>query len=124
MTAPKTIHIIPNGSGDWVVRIGAGRAGKVFSTQAEAVRAAQAAVRDAGGQLHVHGAEGPPKTSFTLGRAAMAKLNAIEGVSLTPAGKSAFKAFDREDLTPPQRRAALRKDVAKLAAQVRDLIAG
>lgn len=44
----------------------------------------------------------------------MGKLNAVEGVSLTPAGKTAFKAFDREGLTPAQRRAALLKDVAKL----------
>lgn len=115
MAAPKTIHIIPDGSGVWVVRAASGRVGKTFATEAEAVSAAQAAVRDAGGQLQVHGAEGPPKRSFTLGRAAMAKLNAVEGVSLTPSGESAFKAFDREGLTPPQRRAALRQKIAKLA---------
>ena len=44
----------------------------------------------------------------------MGKLNAVEGVSPTSAGKTAFRTFDREGLTPAHRRAALLKDVAKL----------
>lgn len=115
MAGPKTIHIEPNGSGGWAMRSGAGRAAGVFSTQAEAIAAAQAKVRDAGGQLLVHTASGQVKKSFTLGRTAMSKLNAVEGVSLSPAGKAAFKTFDRDGLTPAQRRTALRQDVAKLA---------
>jgi len=120
MAAPKTIHITQNGSGLWLVRgAGGGRAGKVFSTQAEAERAAQAVVRDTGGHLHVRGADGQARKSFTLGRAAIAKLNAVEGVSLTPAGRSAFKSFDRADLTPDERRVALRKAPEKLAGTVK-----
>ena len=114
MAGPKTIHIKPNSSGGWAVRNGTGRATGVYSTQAEAVKAAQAIVRDVGGQLLVHTPSGQLKKSFTLGRTAMGKLNAVEGVSLSPAGKTAFKTFDRDDLTPAQRRTALRKDVTKL----------
>lgn len=117
MARPKTIHIIPNSTGDWVVRAPSSRASRVFSTQAEALKAAQASVRDVGGQLHVHEVSGQLKTSFTLGRAAMDKLNAIEGVSLTPVGKAAFKTFDREDLTPTQRRAALRAKIAEMTGR-------
>lgn len=115
MAGPKTIHIKPNGAGGWAVHAASGRASKVFATEAEAVKAAQAAVREAGGQLLVHTPSGQLKKSFTLGRSAMGKLNAIEGVALTAAGKTAFKTFDRDGLTPVQRRAALRKDVANLS---------
>jgi hypothetical protein len=69
------------------VRTPSGRTGKAFFTEAEAVCAAQAAIREAGGQLHVHDAAGRPKTSFTLGRAAMAKLNAVDEFSPSPAGQ-------------------------------------
>jgi hypothetical protein len=116
MAAPKTIHITQNYAGLWLVRVtGGAHVGTAYSTQAEAVRAAQAVIRETGGQLHVSGADGQARKSFTLGRAAIAKLNAVEGVALTPAGRSAFRTFDREDLTPAQRRATLRKDLSKLA---------
>jgi hypothetical protein len=114
--ASKTIHVRPTKDGAWTVAARTGRAGKVFSTQAEAIKAAQSSVREAGGELFVHATQGPAKKSFTLGRTAMAKLNAVEGVALTPAAKAAFKAFDRQDLSPARRREALRNDLPKLAA--------
>ena len=114
--SPKTIHVTPGKDGAWTVRSAAARAGRVFATQAEAVLAAQARVREVGGELYVHTGQGQPKKSFTLGRAAMAKLNAVEGVALTPAARSAFKDFDRQDLSPAKRRATLRTDLVTLAA--------
>lgn len=115
MAVPKTVHVTLNGSGDWLVRGSGGAEDMVFTTQAEAVRAAQAAVREAGGQLHVHTADGPMRKTFTLGRSAMAKLNAIEGVGLTRAGEAKFQDFDRQDLSPSQRRAALRESIGELS---------
>jgi hypothetical protein len=46
----------------------------------------------------------------------MEKLNAVEGVVLTPAVKKVFKDFDREGVTPVQRRAQLRRKIGKLAS--------
>lgn len=115
MAAPKTIHISPNGSGSWVVRTGEARSGKVFATQAEAVRAAADSARAVGGQIRLQTATGEVKKAFTLGRTTMERLNVVEGVSLTPAGRSTFKGFDRDGLSADQRRIALRKDVTKLA---------
>ena len=97
------------------MRTGERQAGKVYSTQAEALRAAEETARAAGGQIQLRGSNGEVRTRFTLGRTTMEKLNAVEGVGLTPAGRSAFKSFDRNGLSPSARRTALRKDVTKLA---------
>jgi hypothetical protein len=113
-SSPRTVHVVPHGSG-WAIRAASGRASKTFASQADAVKAAQATVREGGGQLMVQAPNGRVRKSFTLGRAAMEKLNAVEGVKLTPATKKAFKDFDRDGLSPTQRRAQLRKSVGKVA---------
>ena len=118
MAVPKTIHVTLNGAGGWMVRSSNGPASMVFATQAEAIHAAQAAIREAGGLLQVHAVNGQLKKTFTLGRSAMAKLNAIEGVGLTRTGEAKFKDFDRQDLSPSQRRAALRDSIGELSEKV------
>lgn len=45
--------------------------------------------------------------SFTLGSAAMEKINAVEGIVLSSRVKEAFARFDRHDLSPEERRAEL-----------------
>lgn len=112
--SPRTVHVVPHGSG-WAIRAASGRASKTFASQAEAVKAAQASVREGGGQLVVQAPNGRIRKSFTLGRAAMEKLNAVEGLKLAPATKKAFRDFDRNGLSPTQRRAQLRKDVGKIS---------
>lgn len=82
------------------------------------MKAAQRAIREAGGVVTVTNAKGGVGKSFTLGRSAMTKLNAVEGVILGQATRKAFSALDKADATPAQRRAALRKDLAKLAAGI------
>lgn len=114
-SSPRTVHVIPHGDG-WAIRAASGRAPKTFTSQADAVKAAQAEVREGGGQLMVQAPNGRVRKSFTLGRAAMEKLNAVEGVKLAPATKKAFKDFDRDGLSPTQRRAQLRKNASKLAS--------
>ena len=51
---------------------------------------------------------------FVLGRARFTKISAVEGLVLSDASKRMFAEFDRQNLTPEQRRAAiLRKHTAK-----------
>lgn len=100
-------------AGGWTVSTGG--TGKVYPTKVAAMKAARTIVREQGGVLTVRHANGGVGKSFTLGRAAMTKLNAVEGVVLGRAGRQVFTTFDRADATPAQRRAALRKDLPKLA---------
>lgn len=113
-SAPQSLNVVPT-TGGWMVRSGQANATAVHSTQAEAVRAAQGMVRSSGGQLAVHGADGRIKKTFTLGRKAMEKINAVEGVVLSPAARNAFAKFDKDDLSPQQRRDGLRGALVKKA---------
>ena len=47
------------------------------------------------------------RNGYTVGRAAMEKINAVEGIVLSSRVKEAFARFDREDLSPQERRAEL-----------------
>ena len=44
---------------------------------------------------------------FSLGRAAFAKISAVEGVALTREMERDFRAFDAEDLSAEERRRAI-----------------
>ncbi|MNR94680.1 hypothetical protein D3C72_257680 [compost metagenome] len=90
-------------------------AGQIFPTKAAAVKAAQTTVREAGGLVTIKNAKGGVGKSFTLGRSAMTKLNAVEGVILGQATQKAFSELDRIDALPAQRRAFLRNEFAKLS---------
>lgn len=78
-------------------------------------------VRENGGVLQIANSDGRTNKSFTLSRAAMAKLNEVEGVVMTAAGKRTFKEFDSQGLTPAQRRARLRKQRASLRAGIQSV---
>lgn len=114
----RTYYVAKSASGGWsVTRSGA--TSKVFETKDAAVKAARQIVRQDGGVLEIKNSDGRTSKTFTLGRAAMTKLNEVEGVALTVSGKRTFKEFDRKGLTPSQRRAKLRKDPTKLRAGVK-----
>lgn len=127
MASSKTIQVVKNSEGGWALRIPAnsgGQSSQAFLTRAEAVKAAQAVLRAKGGALQIHGPDGRIKSSFTLGRAAMTKLNAVEGLLLNPTVKSAFEEFDSRSLTPSQRRNALRKTITKSTSRGRTTAKG
>lgn len=48
-------------------------------------------------------------SGFVLGRAAMEKISAVEGIVYTDEMKREFDEFDRKGLTPEERRKAIRK---------------
>ncbi|MDO8323800.1 MAG: DUF2188 domain-containing protein [Phenylobacterium sp.] len=105
---PATYRVGPTGDGGWAVRDGHGA--KTFATQSEAVAAAQTAVRSTGGELTIQAANGRVRKSFTLGRSAMEKLNAVEGIALPARSKQSFARFDRQGLGADARRAAIKAD--------------
>jgi hypothetical protein len=73
-------HVIAQ-DGGWQLRSAAGkRTAKVFSSRAEAEKAAQALVRDCGGAVIVHGPDGRVCERFTVGREAFAGISAVEGI--------------------------------------------
>jgi hypothetical protein len=106
--AAKTLNVMAMPAGGWAVRMEGRGLTASYSTQADAVEAAQALLRAGGGELRVQGVNGRTKRSFTLGRAAMAKINAVEGVALSANTQHAFEAFDLQGLSPHQRRTELR----------------
>lgn len=61
-------HVVPNDGGGWkVVKPGAKRASGLFSTQAEAERAAkQMVVNQGGGEVRVHRSDGRIRDSDTV----------------------------------------------------------
>lgn len=113
----RTYLVAKTASGAWSVTP-SGKTSKMFQTKDAAVKAARQVVRESGGVLQIENTDGRTSRSFTLGRSAMTKLNEVEGVTLTVAGKRTFEEFDNKGLTPSQRRATLRKDPAKLTAGV------
>lgn len=117
----RTYFVAKNASGAWSVTP-SGKTSRVFQTKDAAVKAARQIVRESGGVLQIKNTDGRMSKSFTLGRSAMTKLNEVEGVALTVAGKRTFKEFDKKGLTPSQRRAKLRKDPAKLTAGVKSTL--
>jgi hypothetical protein len=55
------------------------------------------------------------RPAVTLGLGAAAKINAVEGVVLSEESRRMFARFERESLTPEQRRQAIVEKHAKKA---------
>ena len=53
------------------------------------------------------------KADFTLGRQGFAKISAVEGVYLSPAMEDQFREFDRQGLSPAERRKAIARAFGK-----------
>lgn len=115
-SSSRTLLVAKNAKGKWSVATQDAATSQVFDTKAKAVEAARRIVRQDGGVLQVANTNGRVSASFTLGRTAMTKLNVVEGVFLSTASERAFKEFDREGLSPKQRRAKPRKDLTVLSA--------
>jgi hypothetical protein len=102
--------------GGWQVRgETSSSADGVYSTQTEATEAARQALRRSGGQTVVHGADGRIRESITLGRDAMAKIAAVEGIHLSPAMTRMLEALDRQGASSAERRLAIAQQFGKKA---------
>lgn len=67
--ATKGHHVVTNLNGGWsVIRSGAERASKTFSTQQDAVGYARDAARKSQGELYVHGRDGRIRERNSYGR--------------------------------------------------------
>jgi hypothetical protein len=50
---------------------------------------------------------------YTIGRAGFAKISAVEGIKLTPSMAANFREFERQGLSPEERRKAILRKYAK-----------
>ena len=109
----KRLHVVPAGSG-WVVRReGIERATSVHETQAQALEAARASLQRTGGEVRVQGRNGQVIESRTLGREPMAKIAAVEGISLSPRMRKTLADLDRRRASPEERRRVVAEQFGK-----------
>jgi hypothetical protein len=100
----RDLYVVRTQEG-WTIRsAGSNRSAGIYETQADATRAAQAKLREKGGELKVQGRDGRWRESFTIGRGSMEKLNAVEGIHLSPEMRGALRELDRRGLSASQRR--------------------
>jgi hypothetical protein len=85
----------------------------VYESQAEATRAAQEKLRAKGGELKVQGRNGRWRESLTIGRNAVEKMNAVEGLYVSGEMQGAFRDFDQKGLSAHERRQAIARKFAK-----------
>jgi hypothetical protein len=106
--APRPAHFVVRENGGWTVRSVAGAAevlaARVYPTKAQAVRAAQDAVQDKGGEVVVRGRDGRIRGSYTIGRDPFGQIGAVEGIKPTQHANARAAEFDRKGLSPEQRR--------------------
>lgn len=98
-----------SGEGVWLVkREDSRRTTSRHASQAEAIAAARKQLKATGGRLSIHDADGRIRSTYTLGRRAMAKLNAVEGISLPRKLHQAVRELGEISQSPRQRRARIR----------------
>jgi hypothetical protein len=107
------VHVVPKDGGWQVRREGADRATGVYGTQAEAAEAAQSALRRSGGELRVQDRGGRIRESMTLGREAMAKIAAVEGIHLSSESKRMLEDLDRAGASGKERRRSIARQFGK-----------
>ena len=110
---PSRLQVVPTSDGWQVRKEGSAKGSAPFSTQAEAVRAAQAKLQGSGGELRVQGRNGRFKSTYTLGGSAMTKLAAVEGITFTPAMRRKIEAAQDPTLSPEERRKILSGGLGK-----------
>jgi Uncharacterized protein conserved in bacteria (DUF2188) len=107
------VHVTPT-EGGWQVRHdGAHRAARVYSSQTEAIEAAQSAIRRSGGEVRVEGRDGRIRESMTLGRDSMAKIAAVEGIHLSAESKRTLENLDRAGASGEERRRSIARQFGK-----------
>jgi hypothetical protein len=99
--------IVASTSAGWAVRHAGGREIGVFATQAEATDAARSALRKSGGAVRVQGPDGRVHETLTLGRDAMARIAAVEGISLPGDLERLLGDLDRAGASSEERRRAV-----------------
>lgn len=99
--------VVPSDSGWAVKQSGKERASSTHSTQADAIKAANSAVRTTGGEVRIQGMNGRWRESFVIGRDQMSTISSIEGLHLSSDMKKDFREFDRRDLSDDERRKAI-----------------
>jgi hypothetical protein len=112
----RDLHVVPHAGGWAIKQAGAASAARIYNTQQEAVEAARGALRTAGGGLRIHSRDGRIRDSFTLGRDAMSRISAVEGIHLTAEMQKDFREFDRQGLTDAERRRAIADKYGKRSA--------
>jgi hypothetical protein len=75
-----------------------------YPTKTEAVAAAKASLQSKGGALRIHSRNGRIQEGVTLGRVPAAKISAVEGISLEGDVRLELEGFDRQQLSPAERR--------------------
>ena len=109
---PLSLSVVP-AAGKWQVRkAGASRTTAVHATQAEAVEVARGLLRQAGGKLRIHDKNGRIVEAMTLGRRAITRISAVEGISLGGEIARDLKTYDAEGLSSQQRRARIAEKYA------------
>ena len=107
------VHVVRK-EGGWVVkREGAARATGVYSTQAAAAEAARSTLRRSGGELTIQGPDGGIRESMTLGRDAMARIAAVEGVHLSSEWNRRLAELDRIGASGDERRRSIARQFGK-----------
>lgn len=109
----RVLSVLPQPSGEWTVLGPAAGAEHIYPTRGAAVRAAEEKIRTSGGELRIHAPNGRVTSKFTLGRSAMEKINAVEGIALSRSMQQAFERYDREGLSPADRRKNILASVTK-----------
>ncbi|HEX2891908.1 DUF2188 domain-containing protein [Vineibacter terrae] len=102
----RTMNVIPTSDG-WSLKRSSTTGARVYASKAEATKAAQAVLSIGGGELRIHGRNGKISETFTLGRNAIAKISAVEGLHLTEEIRDDFREFDRRRLSDDERRRLL-----------------
>src|SRR6218665_967986 len=102
--AGLTLDVVPEPGGWSVKRVGGVSTPRQYRTKAEAVGAAKAAMQSSGGALRIHARNGQILESVTLGRRPAAKISAVEGISLDGETRRELEGFDRQGLSPIERR--------------------
>ena len=101
------LYVVPTEQG-WALKThGAKRVTRVYSTRAEATKAAQEMLRTKGGEVRIQGRNGRWRESFTLGRDDLEKISEVEGIRLSRDMRGAFREMDRRELSAGQRREAI-----------------
>lgn len=103
----RGLQVIPDKCGWAVRREGQPSAARVYPTQAEAIRAAQDAARNLGGELFVHGEDGRIRASHTIGRRPFSKISEVEGITLSPEAQRRARELDERGLSSEERRQAI-----------------
>ncbi len=109
-------YVVPSDGGWTVSRSGGEHTSSTHATQADAIKAANSAVRVKGGEILVQGVDGRWRNRFVIGRDQMSTISGVEGLHLSSEMKKDFNDFDRRGLSDSDRRKAIAAKYGKKRA--------